>query len=182
MVSPAPLTYRSLRATEPVAYEIHPYGLVHHRGSLYLVGRSAEHNEIRHWKIDHMDHAELTDSRFTRPEDFDLHQHMGGSFGVFHEEGEVHVKVCFSAEVVRHVGEKLWHPSQRLTPQPGGGLLAEFDLDGTEEIKRWLLSFGRHAEVLQPAGLREELAGEAPQLATTYGTTTARARRQEPKR
>jgi len=32
---------------------------------------------------------------------------MAGSFGVFHEQGEVHVKVRFSAEVARYVGEKL---------------------------------------------------------------------------
>ncbi len=32
------LTYQSLRATEPVTYDVFPYGLTYHRGSLYLVG------------------------------------------------------------------------------------------------------------------------------------------------
>ena len=46
------------------------------------------------------------------------------------------------------------YPSQKITTQEDGSLLAEFDLDGTEEIKRWVMSFGRHAEVLGPEELR----------------------------
>ena len=163
------LTYRSLRATEPVTYEIYPYGLIHHRGSLYLAGRTAEQEEIRHWKVDRMEHAELGDTRFERPQDFDLHEHMARSFGVFHEQGEVHVKVKFSSQVARYVGEKRWHASQRLHAQSDGGVIASFDLAGTEEIKRWILSFGRHAEVLEPESLRRELAQEAAHLVKTYG-------------
>jgi len=165
------ITYQSLRATEPVTYPIHPYGLLHHRGSLYLVGSSPEHAEIRHWKIDRMEHAELTDERFTRPDDFDLHQHTARSFGVFHEEGEVHVRVRFSPEVARYVSEKRWHASQQLHWEPDGGAVAEFELAGTEEIKRWILSFGRHAEVLEPEQLRAELGREVAELAATYGVS-----------
>ncbi|MBA3315226.1 MAG: HTH domain-containing protein, partial [Planctomycetaceae bacterium] len=34
------ITYQSAKATEPLTYDVHPYGLVHHRGSLYLVADS----------------------------------------------------------------------------------------------------------------------------------------------
>ena len=33
-------------------------------------------------------------------------------------------------------------------------MLAEFDLSDTEEIKRWIMSFGQHAVVLEPEQLR----------------------------
>jgi len=164
------ITYRSLRSTEPVTYDVYPYGLIHHRGSLYLVGWAPEHEEIRHWKIDRMNDAELTEFRFPRPEDFDLHEHMAKSFGVFHDQGDVHVKVRFSPEVARYVQEKKWHASQKLTPQKDGSLIAEFDLDGTEEIQRWLLSFGRHAEVAEPKELRDELTEELRTLLSQYGS------------
>ncbi len=43
------ITYQSLRATEPVTYDVYPYGLVYHRGALYLVGRSPQREEACHW-------------------------------------------------------------------------------------------------------------------------------------
>jgi predicted DNA-binding transcriptional regulator YafY len=162
------ITYRSLQSTEPITYDVFPYGIVHHRGSLYLVGWSPDHQEIRHWKLDRMEDAEVTEVRFERPEGFDLPGHLAKSFGVFHGQGNVHVKIHFSAEVARYVQEKTWHPSQKLKPQKDGSLLAEFDLDGTEEIKRWILSFGRHAEVLEPGELREQTRQELHALVGKY--------------
>ena len=70
------------------------------------------------------------------------------------------MKVWFSAEVARYVSETMWHPSQELTPQKDGSLIVEFRLDGTREIKSWVLGFGRHAEVLGPEELRGEMGEE----------------------
>jgi len=47
--------------------------------------------------------------------------------------------------VARYVSESNWHESQKLTPQKDGSVLAEFQLSDTEEIKRWIMSFGQHA-------------------------------------
>jgi len=117
----------------------------------------------------------VTAFHFQRPEDFDLHEHFARSFGVFHGGGEVHVKIRFSAEAARYVQESKWHPSQQLSPQADGSLVAEFDLDGTEEIKRWVLSFGRWAEVVEPKELRHELGQEIEGLVARYPRTPATA-------
>ena len=162
------ITYQSLRATEPVTYDVYPYGVTHHRGSLYLIGWAPDHKEIRHWKVDRIEEAEVTQMPFQRPKDFDLAGHLAKSFGVFHGDGDVHVRIRFSPTVARYVQESNWHPSQKITTQEGGSLLAEFDLDGTEEIKRWVMSFGRHAEVLGPDALRSELTIELETLTRTY--------------
>ena len=72
------ITYQSLRATEPVTYDIYPYGLTYHRGHLYLIGWAPEHEEIRHWKVDRIEDAEATQVHFNRPEDFDLDLRVTG--------------------------------------------------------------------------------------------------------
>lgn len=167
------ITYQSLQATEPVTYDIYPYGLSYHRGSLYLVGWAPQHEEIRHWKVDRVEDAEVTEFPFQRPKDFDLHEHMAKSFGVYRGDGDVHVVLRFSPTAARYVQESTWHPSQKLTPQKDGSLLAEFDLDGTEEIKRWLLSFGRHAEVLEPGELRKQMVDELGPMIEKYGQIAA---------
>jgi len=168
------VTYQSLRSIEPATYPIHPYGLTFHRGSLYVVGWAPDHEQIRHWKVDRMKMAEVTQVRFNRPADFDLEEHFKGSFGVYAGGGEVTVKVRFSAEVARYVSESTWHPSQELTPQKDGSLLAEFYLDGTREIKSWILSFGRHAEVLGPEELRREMGEEAEVISARYRRSSER--------
>jgi proteasome accessory factor B len=162
------LTYQSLRATEPVTYDIYPYGLIHHRGSLYLVGWAPEHEELRHWKVDRVFDVHVEELPFERPADFDLRQHLAASFGVMQGDGEVRVVVRFSPTVARYVQESTWHPSQRLREEKDGSLVATFELDGTEEIRRWILSFGQHAEVLKPEELREEIVAELRRLMDTY--------------
>jgi predicted DNA-binding transcriptional regulator YafY len=158
------ITYQSLRATEPVTYDIYPYGLIYHRGALYLVGRKPQDDEICHWKVGRIEEAEVTQVRFQRPEDFDLQQHLAGSFGVYHGEGDVCIKVHFSKDVARYVSEAKWHESQKLLPQKDGSLVAEFQLSDTEEIKRWIMSFGRHAMVLEPEELRRDVLEEVQVL------------------
>ncbi|MFO7907215.1 MAG: helix-turn-helix transcriptional regulator [Planctomycetota bacterium] len=162
------ITYQSLRATEPVTYDMYPYGLTYHRGSLYLIGWAPDHEEIRHWKVDRIENAEVTPVPFNRPKDFNLNEHLSRSFGVFSGTGPVHVKVHFSPSVSRYVTESKWHGTQQLTAQRDGSLIAEFDLDHTEEIKRWLLSFGRHATVLEPTALRRDITEELTDMLKNY--------------
>ncbi len=162
------IVYTSLRAKQPETYRVHPYGIVFHRGSLYLVGFSTKHHEIRHWKVDRMEQVEISRDGFCRPADFDLRAHLAGSFGIFRESGNILVRVRFAPEVSRYVQEKRWHDSQRLLLQAGGSIIAEFRLNTTKEIKHWILSFGRLAEVLEPEELRQELAEEASALNAIY--------------
>jgi proteasome accessory factor B len=162
------ITYQSQRATEPVEYAINPLGIVYHRGSLYLVAFSHDHGEVRHFKIDRIDEIEVGKLPFQMPGDFNLQEHLRGSFGIFHGTGDMAVKVRFLPPVARYVLEGRWHASQKLTRQRDGSVLAEFRLSTTEEIKRWLLSFGRNAEVLAPEELRQEMAEEAGCLASYY--------------
>jgi len=101
--------------------------------------------------------------------DFDLHAHLAKSFGVYHGDGDVHVKVRFTPTVSRYVEESHWHASQELSAQRDGSLVAAFDLDNTEEIKRWIMSFGKHALVLEPDALRDEIVAELAALMASYG-------------
>jgi len=174
------ITYQSQRATEPVTYDLYPYGLVYHRGALYLVGWAVEHKEIRHWKVDRMEDAEMTQVHFQRSEEFDLRRHLAGSFGVYHGDGEVCIRVRFSKTVARYVSESKWHDSQRLLPQKDGSLVAEFRLSNTKEIKRWILSFGQHAVVLGPEHLANELLHEATEMLRAYSPARMHNDQQSP--
>lgn len=163
------VTYHSLQSAEPATYTLQPYGLVWHKSALYLIARAPHHGEVRHYRVDRVTAADLTNRRFERPADFDLREHFRAAFGVYRGDGRLQrIRVQFLPAVARYVQEARWHPSQRLTPQRDGSLVAEFELDETEEIKRWILSFGVNAVVEGPTGLVEEMRGEVEGMRAGY--------------
>lgn len=165
------VTYQSLKATEPVTYDIYPYGMVYHRGSLYVIAYAPDHDQMRHYKVDRMVDAVAGNLPFNRDESFDLTTYMQNSFGVFKGDGDVEVVVRFNAQVARYVEESQFHESQKLKKQKDGSVIARFRLSTTEEIKWWILSFGSSATVLEPAELRKELADELEEMLRRYRDT-----------
>lgn len=171
------LEYQSESSTEPVTREIHPYGWIYHRHSLYLVAWATAHQSVRTYKLDRVESVDMTNLRFPRPVDFQIAEHIAGAFGVYQGPPgeEVLVQVRFAAAVARYVQEKTWHASQQLHVQADGRLLAEFRLSTTEEIKHWLLSFGAQVEVLEPAALVAEFRQEIAALGKLYTRTAPRS-------
>ena len=83
------------------------------------------------------------------------------------------MKILFDRHVARYVQESVWHSSQQLTPRDDGGILAKFELGNLEEVRAWVLSFGRHAAVLEPRELREQMLDELRALSAVYGEDPA---------
>lgn len=171
------ITYRSQRSTEPVTYDVHPYSLTRHRDTLYLLGFKPEDNAFRTWKVNRIESAQLDSMPFTRRSDFNAEQFLAGSLGIYHDTGDVKVTIRFSSEVARYVEESNWHSSQQCERQADGGLLVRLDLSGTTEVKSWVLSFGRHAEVLEPGALRAEFQSELAAASKLYGKSLVQSSR-----
>ena len=58
-------------------------------------------------------------------------------------------------------------------PQKDGSLIAEFQLSDTQEIKRWIMSFGSSATVLEPQELAEEIRSHLHHMLAAYSATDA---------
>jgi proteasome accessory factor B len=74
----------------------------------------------------------------------------------------------FGAQVAARVAETRWHPSQELEREADGTLLWTATVSGSREIRSWILGWGPDAEVLEPAGLRDEVAGLLAEAAARY--------------
>jgi predicted DNA-binding transcriptional regulator YafY len=162
------ITYCSASRKEPLTYDIEPYGLVEHRGTLYVVGNSERHREIRVWKVDRMVAAKVTGRSFRLPNDFNINEYFGGAFAVVRGDTAFSVAIRFTGSAVRYVQEKRMHPSQRVEVQPDGSAIAHFELNSTFEIRSWVLSFGPAAEVLSPECLRDEVRELIGQMLCQY--------------
>jgi predicted DNA-binding transcriptional regulator YafY len=164
------ITYQSLRATEPVTlYDIHPYALIHHRGALYVIAWSKDHEETRTFKVDRIASVTLHGLQFERPTSFQPADYLAHSFGIFTSDGPPQKAVVrFTSKVTRILQEKQFHSSQQLTPQRDGSTLATYTLSTFEEFTSWVLSFGPEAEVLEPGVLREKISKTVSLMADTY--------------
>ena len=64
----------------------------------------------------------------------------------------------------------IWNESQKVSRLPDGSLKITFRVSGLDEIKRWVLSFGPEAVVLEPETLKEmvrrDLSRNLPQYST----------------
>ena len=162
------LTYRSQGATEPARRELHPYKLLSHKSSLYLLAFAPDHGEVRCYKVDRMEQISTSSAAFARPKDFDVSKYLAGSFGIYDGDESVTVVVKILPSAVRGFRESKVRPHCEMTDQPDGSLVARFELTSTVEIKSWILSFGAAAEILEPETLRQSVASELEQLLKAY--------------
>ena len=165
------VTYRSERATEPATRDLYPLGLIHHKGALYLAAFSPEHDDVRTYKVDRMDAAVVSPFIFQRHRDFDARAFLEHSLGIYDGDGDISVAVRFLPAAARHAQESRWHRSQVFTPQRDGSVILRLRLSSTVEIKSRVLSYGAAAIVLEPEGLRAEIADELGSLLRAYGAT-----------
>ena len=96
---------------------------------------------------------------------------MRDSFNVMHDD-LCTVRVRISPGWARWVGEKIWHESQKLTKLSDGGLEMNFRVAGLDEIKRWVLSFGSEALVIEPERLKEMVRKDLSRNLAQYSKPT----------
>jgi len=152
------IEYQSANSTEPLTYDIYPYGLVEHRGSLYVVGHSCHHDEIRTWKMDRIQSTDLSPFPFQRPADFVIGHYFEGAFGVITGNITKVVRIRITGNAVQYASERKFHSTQHTIRQADSSVIIELRLNSLLEIKSWVLSFGSKAEVLEPDELRKSIA------------------------
>ncbi len=160
------ITYRSLSSGERRVRDVEPYHLYNFEGVWYLCGFCLERQALRDFALDRMEDIVILPERFVMPPDFDPHVYLSRAFRMF--RGEVcRVVVRFDPYQAQWIRERIWHPTQKITELEDGGLL--FEVEGNqEEIKRWVMGYGTHAEIIEPPSLREEVKEEIKKLYIQY--------------
>ncbi len=161
------IDYFTMSRGKSTRRRVAPYKIWFYKETFYLIGHCAMRNDIRLFAIDRIEQIRLTDDLFELPGDFDAETYMASSFGVYQGE-PVKVRIRFSAEVAGYVSEKMWHPTQALTPASDGGIVFTAEVAGIDEIKRWIMGWGSAAQVLEPPALRSAIAKDATDMLKFY--------------
>ena len=136
---------------------VQPLTLVMYRRALYLLAELPS-GERRRFALDRMASVE-TGARFVYPRRFRPEQELEPWFGISTGEGPARVRIRFDASVVHLVRARTWHPSQSLVDREDGGIELWMTTGGRELI-RFVLEWGKTAEVLEPPWLRSAVQTE----------------------
>ena len=160
--------YRKLGGARHEARRVQPYHLGCVENQWYLFGLDLARRQVRTFALPRMRNPRNTKARFSRPADFSISTHLSDSFGVFKGRAKHRVRIRFEPFAARLVSEREWHPTQKFQRLPGGELELSMDLGSLEEIERWILSWGRHATVLEPPALIKRIRETAQSLTRAY--------------
>lgn len=164
------LVYWTASRGETATRVVDPYHLTSVSGDWYLIAYCHLREEVRMFVPGRIRSARETGERFERPADFSIEHYLDGSFHALRGEGKPRkVRLRFTAEAARYVGEKVWHPSQRARRLADGGLELTLRLTHLGEVKRWALSWGCDCTVLEPEELREGVLQELKETLRRYG-------------
>jgi proteasome accessory factor B len=160
--------YRKLKSSGYEPRRVRPYHLGCLENQWYLFAEDLERRQLRTFALPRMRTVALTTKGFRRPADFSIAEVLSGSFGVHSAGKKQRLRLQFDPFAARLVAERKWHESQRIRPLPDGSIILQLELGGLEEIERWILSWGVHVKVLEPARLREMIIATASSIAKLY--------------
>ncbi|NCJ06220.1 WYL domain-containing protein [Synechococcales cyanobacterium C] len=149
-----------------------PYLLHIYRGTNpYVIGWCHQRDEVRWFRVDRIRELKQLDTRFERKPDFNAKDHLEMIFQ--HEAGgvPVTVQIWFDAKTAPYIRERRWHPTQELHEQGDGAVTLQMVVRGLNDVKRWVLGYGRGAIVQEPPELQRMVAEEVEQMNYNYANS-----------
>ena len=156
--------------------KVDPYKVMFFDSTFYLIGHCHLRKEVRMFVLDRIKMMNITDETFEVPSDFDLETYMQSPFKVIHDK-PVKVKIRFDKKAAGYIKEKIWHHTQKIEAQKDGSINFEAEVAGTDEVRHWVMSWGKSAEVIQPKSLRHEIAQELSDCLGKYVRESAEIQR-----
>ena len=164
------LSYRKPGRRDAEIRVVDPYHLANVNGEWFLFAYDHLRKDIRTFVPARILAAAPTGQTFERSEKFSLEKQLRDSFGVHSGHKDYEVVIRFNQTVADFIREKKWHASQELRELKDGGVELRLKLSGLMEIKRWLLSWGGDARVIQPPQLIEYIQQAAWNISATYNS------------
>ncbi len=114
--------------------------------------------------------SQLPDNRFYCPP-IDAEEELSNGFGTYLDGEPVKIAIRFDREAAPRFQRRKWHKSQVVETGKDSSIVVTFCVNGIEGVKRWLYQWLPHAEVLEPATLRSQIAQELRHAAKRHGNT-----------
>ena len=160
--------YQALKKNKSEKRRIEPYHLGCINNQWYLIGNDLQRGKLRTFALTRLSRPKALKQTFRRPADFSLSKMMKDSFMAFETGKTKTVRLRLDDFAARLASERVWHKSQKLKPLDGGGAEMTLEVGIAPDLENWILGWGSHAVVLEPAELRAQIASTARAMALQY--------------
>jgi predicted DNA-binding transcriptional regulator YafY len=157
------MRYYSAGRNATTRREVDPYRLRYVDGALYLIAYCHWRKDVRMFAVERIKALTRTDHPYQMPLHFDLDAYVEDALVVMRGE-RITVELTFDKPTAAWVKDRIWHPSQQVTPLKTGQLLMTLQVADTRELLGWILSFGSGVQVMKPDHLQHSVRAEAKKL------------------
>ena len=162
------MAYYSASRGQTNTRTVDPYHLHNINGEWYLIAYCHTRREPRDFLVSRIKAHELLRSTFRIPPSFSLEAYLAQGFLAERGTAPQEIVIKFDEYQARWIREREWHPNQRIEELPCGGVILRLTVGGVGEVKRWIMGYGSHAEVLEPESLRREIGDDVKKMVEIY--------------
>ena len=147
---------------------VDPYHLHNIQGDWYLIAYCHTRREPRDFLTNRIRTHKRLPSTFQVAPDFSLNAYLETGFLAERATEPENIVIKFDEYQARWIRERRWHTSQQIEELPSGELILRLRVGGLGEVKRWIMGYGSHAEVLEPESLRREIKEDVEKMKIIY--------------
>lgn len=148
---------------------IDPYLLhVYRATNPYIIGFCHKRQDFRWFRIDRIKELRVLEETFERDPQFNAQTYLKQIFQAEVGGNPVPVVIWFDATAAPFIRERRWHFSQEITEHDDGSLTLHLLISGLNDLKRWVLFYGKGAVVKQPPELVELVRQEIEGMSQHY--------------
>lgn len=164
------IRYRSQTGSGVTERDVDVLLLHNHLGEWYAVCHDHLSGELRDFHAGRILEAAHTRRPFIPPAAWNADEYLRRGFGMFRGGAPVTVEIEFDEHQARYARERRYHMTEKQQELPGGRLRLTFDVTeaALEQVARWLMQFGAHAEAVHPPQLRTLVHEQLTRAAALY--------------
>ncbi len=164
--------YSSHKVSTPTIRDVDPYALIYLANEWHLTGYCHLRQDLRNFRLDRIDKLTVLTRSFQRPDNLSLRPPP-------EEARPIVVRILCDQTIARWVreGRSYFTTSEVETNE---GLLITLNVRHETDILQWLLGWGKHVHVLEPASLSRLLTDEAAGILNNHRPTAERSEPSDP--
>lgn len=167
--------YSAGSETSHTGRKIDPYCITMRGGSWLVIAWCHLRSAIREFSMNDVVNARLCDPftdpnpYFSRRDNFDADLYYRDRFRSLGGDGVHEVRLLVEKHQSRYFQRKIYHPTQQIREFDDGHVEVSYEVEGLDDVRSFVQSWGTGVTVLEPHELREILSVQATEIARRYG-------------